>query len=278
MSTTTTASAPSRRYGWKRGVHRHDDPIHCFAPSRVSAVGITKVDLRPFMPPVYDQGELGSCTANAIAAAYQFDEIKEKEVSIFMPSRMFIYYGERTIEDTINDDAGAIIADGMKVIHTVGVCPEQPVASMPVGCSWPYDPSKFDQRPPQACFDVAKNHKSITYRRVMQNTDQLRQALIAGFPVVFGFTVFASFESDAVAKTGNMPMPTPKEENMGGHAVLMCGFDDSKVIGNQTGAFLVRNSWGPTWGEGGYFWMPYAYAVNPDTANDFWTLTLVRDS
>ena len=251
--------------------------MHCFAANRASAVAIQKVDLRPLMPPVYDQGDLGSCTANAITAAYQFDEIKEKETSVFQPSRLFVYYGERTIENTVSDDAGAIIADGMKVIHNVGVCPENPVGTFPAGCCWPYDPSKFDQKPPKACFDLAKKHRSVTYRRVMQSLGQLRQALIAGFPVVFGFTVFESFESDPVAKTGLMPMPGPKEENMGGHAVLMCGFDDTKVIGDQTGAFLVRNSWGAGWGEGGYFWMPYAYAINPETANDFWTLTLVRD-
>lgn len=271
-------SLPCRKYGWKKGVVHPDDHIHNFRVTRVQA-SIPKVDLRPFMPPVYDQGQLGSCTANSIAAAYQFDEIKEKEVSSFTPSRLGIYWNERNKEGTLTEDAGAVIADGMEVIHSVGVFPESPVSNVPSNVVWPYDASKFTVKPPITCFNFAKTHRSAIYRRVVQSLTQLKQALIAGYPIVFGFTVYESFEGQDVASTGLMSMPQSGEQTLGGHAVLMVGFDDSLTTPDgSTGAFIVRNSWGDGWGDKGYFYMPYAYAIDSSLASDFWTLTMVRDT
>lgn len=258
---------PRRVYGHKKSVVEESDPIRKFTVSRVQT-GVKKVDLRHLCPPVYDQGELGSCTANALAGAYQFDEIKEKEKSEFQPSRLYIYYNERAKDGDVNEDAGSTIKTGIQVINTQGVCPETKEGSEPC---WPYDTSKFTEKPTQDCYNFGKTHHSVKYHRINQNLEQLKQCLIEGYPIAFGFTVFSSFESQQVADTGVMPMPQPSEQIMGGHAVLAVGFDDDKKV------FIVRNSWGPDWGDKGYFYMPYEYMTNPELASDFWSITLVQD-
>jgi C1A family cysteine protease len=84
------------------------------------------VDLRPYMPPVYDQGRLGSCTGNAWAGLVQsLRRANRPKVADWVPSRLFIYYGERALEGHVRQDAGAAIADGAKVLTHSGVCPEE---------------------------------------------------------------------------------------------------------------------------------------------------------
>ena len=140
--------------------------------------------------------------------------------------------------------------------------------------SWdPLNSSDWDsEKPSQECYSIAEKHRTVDYRAVEQSIEQLKAALIQGFPVVFGFTVYESFESDDVAKTGLMPMPKDGEKILGGHAVAVVGFDDSKKL------FTIRNSWGSGWGDKGYFFMPYEFITNPDMASDFWTVTKTKDA
>ena len=219
-----------------------------------------KVDLRHNCPPVYDQGDLGSCTANAIGAAIEFDQIKQG-MQPWVPSRLFIYYNERVVEGTVNEDAGAEIRDGIKVVNSQGVCPE---------LNWPYNPSQFTTKPILECYDIAKQHPAVLYHSVNQDLHSLQQVLASGFPVVFGFTVYESFESDVVAKTGIMGMPKRHEQTLGGHAVLCVGYDNAKK------QMIVRNSWGPTWGDQGYFHMPFDYITDKKLASDFWVIQSVK--
>jgi C1A family cysteine protease len=214
------------------------------------------VDLRAGLPALYDQGQLGSCTGNAIAAAVAFDRTKEGDAP-WAPSRLFIYYCERMLENTVSQDAGAMIRDGMKGLSQAGVCPET---------VWPYVEAQFATRPTDSAFQDAVKCVATQYSRVDQTLDGLKGCLAAGFPVVFGFTVYESFEGADVARTGKVSMPAPGESAIGGHAVLLCGYTDDDST------FIVRNSWGPGWGDGGYFWMPYAYLIDNNLADDFWTL------
>jgi C1A family cysteine protease len=209
---------------------------------------------------VYDQGQLGSCTGNAIAAAYEFD-VKKQGKKDFLPSRLFIYYNERLMENTIQSDAGAEIRDGIKSIAQYGVCPES---------YWPYDIRKFANKPPKTAYKSALLHQAVTYRRVSQTVADLKACLASGIPVVIGFSVYESFESDEVARTGVLNMPAPGEQLLGGHAVLVVGYDDA------TGRWLVRNSWGSGWAQAGYFTMPYAYLTDSDLAADFWAVQTVE--
>jgi len=246
-------------YGWVRDLPDARDFAYAAPLLRFPQGLPPSVDLRSECPPLYDQGQLGSCTANAIGGAIEFDQRKQGTQE-FVPSRLFIYYNERVIEGTVNQDSGAQIRDGIKSVATLGVPPET---------DWPYDISKFAQEPPPSAFADAKMDLVTVYARVAQNLVQMQGCLASGYPFVFGFTVYDSFESDAVAQTGNVPMPIPAENVLGGHAVVAVGYDNTKRV------FIVRNSWGPEWGAKGYCYMPYEYLLTPSYSSDFWTIRSV---
>lgn len=248
-----------KRYGWTPDLPDQRDFLYAAPVERLAALP-PSVDLTSNCPPVYDQGQLGSCTANAIAGAFEFDQMKQG-LQAFVPSRLFIYYNERVIEGTVNSDSGAQIRDGMKSVATQGVCPED---------EWPYDITKFADQPPANCVQDALQNKALLYQRVARNLPQMKGCLADGYPFVFGFTVYESFESQQVAQTGHAPMPQSGEQVVGGHAVVAVGYDDS----NQW--FVVRNSWGTGWGMQGYFTLPYAYLTSRGLASDFWTIRSVQ--
>ena len=252
-----------KKYGWRKDKSDDRDYKLSFTKLDHKENGIKKVDLRHNCPPVYDQGKLGSCTANAIAAAYEYDMLKQKETNIFVPSRLFIYYNEREMEGHVDQDSGAEIRDGIKSINTQGVCPET---------EWPYDVSKFKDKPPQQAYSDAKNHVSVKYQRVEQDLEHMKECLSQGLPFVFGFMVYESFESKDVANTGIMVMPKRGEKLLGGHAVMAVGYDDDKQV------IIVRNSWTTSWGDNGYFYMPYDYIKSNYYCNDFWVVQRVKDN
>ena len=248
-----------RNYGWKRDIPDIRDV--CYAP-RISTNNLpSRIDLRDEHFPIFNQGNLGSCTANAISTAHYFSQIKQKAQKAFVPSRLFIYYNERAMEGTINSDAGAVIRNGFKCIAKLGVCSED---------TWKYKEDKFSEKPIENAYTIALDHQVIKYMKVVQMTKQLKGCLAEGYPFVFGFTVYDSFESDEVARTGIMSLPEGNESCMGGHAVMCVGYDDEKKV------FIVQNSWGKEWGDKGYFYMPYSYITNPSLASDFWTIRTIE--
>lgn len=247
------------RYGWIPDLPDLRDRM--FRAPRKAKPLPKSVDLRGDCPSIYDQGELGSCTANAIAAAVEFNQRKQNVAEPFTPSRLFIYYNERALEGTIAADSGAMLRDGIKSVADDGACPET---------MWPYVEQDFTETPTAPCFKVAKLHPAVGYSRLTQDAGTMKACLAAGFPFVLGFTVYESFESDDVARTGMVPMPGSTETSMGGHAVMAVGYDDA------LGRFLVRNSWGVEWGMGGYFTIPYGYLTDENLADDFWTIRLVK--
>jgi C1A family cysteine protease len=248
-----------KRYGWRPDTPDMRDHLLAVAPAKTLP---ESASLRSQMPPVYDQGDLGSCTANSIGAILELNERLQKETDAATPSRLFIYYNERLMEGTVSEDSGAEIRDGIKSVAQLGAPPET---------SWPYDASQFATKPSTKAYNEAKNHQVLRYARVAQDTIPIQTVLAGGEAISFGFTVYTSFESK-VGADGIVPMPQPDEKVLGGHAVVAIGY---KPIDGQL-YFECRNSWGPDWGDEGHFWMPAAYVTSSSLASDFWVVDQVE--
>src|SRR4030088_186355 len=201
-----------RRYGWIPDEPDQRDHLYAAPPQYLKALP-PSIDLSAKCPPIYTQGELGSCTANAIAGAVEFDRLKHK-LNDFVPSRLFIYYNERLIEGTVAIDSGAMLRDGIKSVASDGVCPE---------AEWPYDIAKFTKRPTPKCYADAKLDRAISYQSLIQDLNQMKGCLASGYPFIFGFTVYESFESEAVRTTGHASMPGWTERSVGWPPVVAGG-------------------------------------------------------
>ena len=243
------------RYGWRRdSLDTRDWRMGALTPRET--VWPPAKSIRPTFG-AYDQGQLGSCTANALAAAVEYQQTAQHEGSV-TPSRLFIYWYERYLEGTVASDAGAEIRDGAKVVAKYGAPPET---------DWPYDIAQFTVQPPQQATTDATQHRATRYYRINQDEWDLKWCINNGYPFVFGFTVYDSFEAGSWFSQPPyvMPLPQSGEGVLGGHAVLGVGYDDAKGV-------EVRNSWGTGWGDAGHFYMPWSFITNPTYAADFWTL------
>jgi C1A family cysteine protease len=261
-----------RRYNWRPD--RPDARDLKFKVVNPTAPTITlppSIDLKPYCSPVFNQGDMGSCTGNALAGAFEYMQLKEirnkqtvgasapeEFANAYTPaSRLFIYWYERFLEGDPGVDAGASLQDGVKMLNTWGCCEE---------ALWAYSDALVLQQPNAAAVAQAMKHKIGSYMR-LETLDDMKSCLASGYPFVFGFTVYTSFESDAVAASGNVPMPSSTDQVLGGHAVMAVGYDEA----NQW--FTIRNSWGTDWGINGYCHMPYSY-LDPASglASDWWTI------
>jgi C1A family cysteine protease len=172
---------------------------------------------------------------------------------------LFEYYNSRTKSEK-HSDSGATIRDAIKAINTYGICPET---------EWPYNIEKFASKPPTKCYKDALQDRALTYQRVSQNLTQMKGCLASGLPFVIGIDVYQSFESQNVANTGVVPMPSQDEQLLGGHALMCIGYNDS------TQRFTVRNSWGSGFGDKGYVYLPYQYLEDRNLASDFWAIKTI---
>lgn len=230
------------------------------------------VDLREYFSPVEDQGQLGSCTANAACGIVEYYQRRSFGKYIDM-SRLFLYKVTREYLG-LSGDTGAHLRSTMGALALFGTLPER---------YWPYDIAKFDVDPPAFSFAFAQSFQALTYFRLdptgstgEQNLNAVKTHLAAGVPAMFGFTVYASIRKPK--NPGDIPYPAKNENVLGGHAIVAVGYDDARTVQNpgdgsiQTGAFLIRNSWGTSWGESGYGWLPYEYA-RQGLAEDWWSMT-----
>lgn len=247
----------NRKYGWKKQL---PDSRDYKLATRIQTPAVelpVRFHLYANQAPIYDQGQLGSCTANAAAGCYEYQRNIQK-LGDWMPSRLFIYYNERVLEGTTGTDAGADLRDGFKTMNQLGCAMES---------SWPYSAGAFAAKPPTYAYSEALQNKIAVYAAVAQTPQDIKTAIVARHPIAFGFNVYDSFESNTVAATGVVPMPdTANEQLLGGHAVVIVGYDDHYQ------AYMVRNSWGESWGDSGYCFMPYDYIHNPALCSDFWVI------
>jgi C1A family cysteine protease len=250
--THTPIGNAKRRYDWQPDTPDKRDYVFADYPMLDHVPPL--VDLRHGCSAVEDQGHLGACTGKAWTGEMEF--IHRTQGVPDELSALFVYYNERWLEDTVADDSGAEIRTGAKAIAKWGVCR----ASL---C--PYVISRYARKPSAAAYTDGLLHTISSYWRI-DTLEEMRACLAEGFPFVFGFSVYESFESHAVAQTGIVPMPGPHERMLGGHAVVAVGYSDYHQ------AFFVRNSWGKAWGINGYCMMPYAYLTDRDLSDDFWTV------
>lgn len=222
------------------------------------------------MPPVCDQSSLGSCTANGGECVYDWMHHTQTG-KFFDPSRLFLYYNSRLIEGTVSEDSGATIRDMMKAIAKYGMVPEKTI---------PYDIKHFTKKPTPGQYKTALLHQSLKYARVENDAAKnglllIKAAVQAGHPVVFGSSIYDSFESPGPDSNGCIPYPNVKTESLlGGHCQTIVGWNDSAMGPNwpSPGGFIVRNSWGIGWADDGYELISYAYLTDKDIADDFWVL------
>lgn len=250
--------------GWIRDRFDSRDRLYRYSPAAEPLP--VSVDLRPgfIRVPVEDQGSIGSCTANALVSALEYLRVAAGHSHRDL-SRLFVYYNERYLEGTIDLDAGAELRNGIKVLARWGACLEN---------LWPYIPNRFQKMPSPRSFDDAITRRVTEYQRI-STIRGIKRALAAGMPIVFGFTMFESSESQEVERTGRIPLPQVirgwfrrrREQAIGGHAVLAVGYDDN------LGTITFRNSWGSAWGDNGYGYLPYQYFTDPDLSGDFWVIT-----
>lgn len=246
------------RYGWKPDRPDKRDLVYSASRALLKALP-PKVDHHMYCPPSFDQGQAGSCTGESTKGHLQYRQTVDHTVNPVEPSALFMYYNGRLLEGTQGRDDGASIRDVIKGVAQFGFASE-------ACCPYSDDPKTVIRKPVKACYDDAAKRAIKNYMRLNQNLNVIKARVAQGGAVSFGFSVYDSFEGPEIAKTGFMPMPEPGESILGGHAGVIMGYDDEKQMA------LVRNSWGPDWGDHGYFWMPYAFLVDPNYASDFWTI------
>lgn len=265
----TTESRP-KGMGWVPELPDIRDQTYRASRALAATTIPDRADLRnpTLWPDIYDQGSLGSCTAQAICALYVYLTRKQGQLGgSWRPSRLALYYCERLIQGWQKEDTGAYIRDGFKVLNRTGVGDE---------ALYPHELHRFTRRPSNAYWKEANNHQALKYMRVEQTELSLLACLAEGFPVVFGFSVYSGFDSLEVARTGIGKLPAPGESQLGGHAVVAVGYDlYCPHYGGALGV-LCRNSWGTTWGLEGYFWLPGKYVLDNNLSDDFWTARLVE--
>jgi C1A family cysteine protease len=215
-----------------------------------------RIDLRAGMPPIWNQGSIGSCTAHGVAAAHIYAQRKNVNAKEIMPSRLALYFNGRAVRGWQNQDSGACIVDVVKSTFKLGVADEK---------LYPYLTTKFKLKPPASVYANALLHQTLQYQKVDNSKEEnIVAALAEGNPVIFGSTLYEGYDN---LKNNTMHMPDLKAKVVGGHCQLIVGWSAAKK------AFLVRNSWGKEFADGGHWWMPSAYLTDLSLADDFWCIT-----
>lgn len=213
--------------------------------------------------PIYDQGAIGSCVSNSACACFKYEVAQLTDKFEFEPSRLFEYYNARKLQGWEGEDSGAYIRDGFKALNKWGLAKES---------VWPYKDTlqALIKEPTANVYEDGLKALAVKYAAVPQNEQRIKETLISGAAVSFGFNVYDSFFGSWANASGIMPIPKKNEGLQGGHAVTIVGWSDSKKC------FLIQNSWGTSWGSNGKFWMPYSFLLNANECDDFWCIEEIK--
>jgi C1A family cysteine protease len=246
-----------RKYAWTREPEDYRDmKMGLGRPTNIAIP--PAADLEPLLPPADDQADTNSCTGHGTAAAIS-SAAHQAGIPPMKPSRLFIYWGARRLEDSVNQDGGAYIRDAVKCLSKFGIVDES---------LWPFDRSKVLITPPANVLTAAGGNKITHYASMTgASIESIKLTIAHGRAIAFGFDAYSYFESPEMARIGVLHLPTSKERPLGGHCVALAGYDDAR------GAFKVRNSWGANWGLNGYFWMDYEYVMSK-YSDDFWVVKM----
>lgn len=252
--------------------HRPDQPDHRDRLFDVpTAVPHQFVDLTKtgFLPPIWDQGQLGSCVPHGVLAAFLYAAAKAG-VDDPMLSRLALYYLTRSMEGTVSEDSGCMPRDAIKVCATQGVPPET---------DWPYDITTYRTPPGDDWRGDARSNVAVSYESVEVSRAGIQACLSAGYPVVIANTLYESFEGEEAQTTGVIPKPGKGEQVIGGHCQLIVGIGTGaewKTDGQFPDALdhvnyaKVRNSWGTEWAADGHELIGIPNVTR--TGSDFWTI------
>ena len=211
------------------------------------AASPAKVDLRASFSPIEDQGQLGSCTAQAAAGLREYFE-RHASGKWVDASRLFLYKVERDLMG-VTGDTGAFLRTAMEALVMFGAPPER---------YWPYNVARFDVEPPAFCYAFGANYQAIQYFKLdppgtspAQTLLNIKAYLAAGFPSMFGFPVYPEYDQPAAG--GLIGYPGPTERPRGGHANVAAGYDDNlknrqrygcapgaELVGDRMGARRIR--------------------------------------
>ena len=215
------------------------------------------IDLRSQWGDLFDQGDIGSCVSNSVGYQLRY-LIRKSTGKIINMSRLFIYYNGRSISGyPVNQDTGLTMRNGFKSVTSYGA---------PQETMWPYITSDFADKPSDAAYKSAAGNRNLAYYSVAQNLNEIKKCLKDGYAISFGITLFSSFMTTTVARSGKIPVPNQSvEQRVGGHAMTIIGYEDA------TSTFIIANSWGQAWGDGGFCHMPYSMILDTSMVGDLWT-------
>lgn len=246
-----------RSFGWVRERFRDPrDVLYSVSPT-VIAKRPPALNLRErWKTDPWDQLSLGRCGPMSAKSELLYDQEQTPAPDI-LPSSLYIYYNTRVLMGTVNYDSGVSNRELCKALAQYGWCSE---------AAHTEDIKRFKEVPSQAAYAEGATRKVTRYERVTQSIEGMEGAIAQFDPFIFGCNWYASWETSAIARSGNLTVTGRSDRILGGHDVVVCGYDSVKRV------FLFRNSWGTGWGDQGYGSIPYDQALDPRKANDFWTL------
>jgi hypothetical protein len=210
---------------------------------------------KDYFPEIADQGNIESCVPTCISTVYYYLTMKQSNYLNFRISRLYLYYQFRKLYDDVKLDEGSTIRDCINILHKDGIVPE---------FLYPYIETKVFNNPSEFLEKYSRFCKCLGFENISRKV--IRQNLLLDNPVLCGIKLFESIYKDEVKNTGIINYSEEYDKILGGHCIILVGFDNNKKY------YKFINSWGPTWGDKGFGYLPYEYIKNIRLSNEFYII------